>query len=254
MEKFSFGCSWHWTNLIQRKAAKTAPCGRGAEEVNGVIHPIINPSCAGMAIEALPRAGCVPRHLQLAPGSKRTKANCTGYSSACKKTSTTLLWLKQNLPVEGKKEKCPHRGQFSEKSPSKKARVGCDLTETVLAEIRILAVLLHPVNPQKAGLTPAFCLYTLSSGCASPLKTLCPASSSISSWKWNNAQCCLKRNWAAQEQGEGHARAPALCKRKLSCLGLRNASSPSSLSAKSCYKTKCITDIFIVFFPFSVWG
>lgn len=37
--------------------------------------------------------------------------------------------------------------------------------------------------------------------------------------------------------------------------GLRNASSPSSLSNKSCYKTKCITDIFIAFFfPIFILG
>lgn len=83
LQKFSFGCSWHWTNLTQRQAARTAPCGCGAGEVNGVVHPIINPSCPGMATETLPRAGCGPRHLQLAPGGKRTKPNCTGYSRAC---------------------------------------------------------------------------------------------------------------------------------------------------------------------------
>ena len=55
-------------------------------------------------------------------------------------------------------------------------------------------------------------------------------------------------------QGKEYAGLCQPCVKENSVIwGLRNASSPSSLSNKFCYKTKCITDIFIVFF-FSIFG
>lgn len=60
-----------------------------------------------MVTETLPRPGCVPRHLLLAPRSKTTKPNCTGYSSARKKSFTTLLWLKKISACRVKKDKSP---------------------------------------------------------------------------------------------------------------------------------------------------
>lgn len=75
----------------------------------------------------------------------------------------------------------------------------------------------------------------------------CPATSVPESKA--NAQPGLKKEpKCAYSRGRACQFAPGLCKGKLCHLGIEKCFFPCLPSSKSCYRTTCITDIFIVFF------